>query len=216
MFKCCPINCHRLSPVSTDLGMRVVNRERLSAINNPREGNREVGNNGFNLKYGKNQFAEERRTETERFKGRSIDLWFQRRWYALFIGILAWIFYHSASALVYCLFCLSAATWWHGFWRRSLLIYFACYAFIFFNISRALHSFRISIIPSANECVVYNNFIVPSQWNLELSSLHKLIFLCAKHWESLLNYGKAHFGWKTTFRRNNFKAPSIFRERFMG
>lgn len=76
----------------------------------------------------------------------------------------------------------------------------------FFNISRALHSFRKSIIPSANECVVYNNFIVPKKWNLELSSLQAYILCVWKRWESLLNYGKTLFGW------SNFKAPSIFRK----
>lgn len=191
--------------------MRVVNRERLSAINNPRERNREVRNNGFNLKDGKNQFGKERRTK--RFKGRNIDLWFQRRWYVLFIGILAWIFYLS---------CL-------GFALLSFLP-FSCYSVTrllttlatnifrllclhhFFNISRALHSFRISIIPSANECVVYNKFIVPPKWNLELSSLQAYIFIAVETPGIVIKLRKNTSFWLA----KNFKAPSIFREGFMG
>lgn len=100
-------------------------------------------------------------------------------------------FIFLASALLYCLFCLSAATRWHGFWRHSLLIYFACYAFIFFSISveRYIHSaYRSFRVRTNVSYIIILLFYRNGTWSCRH---YKLIFLwLLKRRESLLNYGR--------------------------
>lgn len=121
-------------------------------------------------------------------------------------------FIFLASARLYCLFSAFSCYSVTRLLTTLAANIFRLLCLHFFNISRALHSFRESIIPIANECVVYNNFIVSPKWNLELSSLQAYIFMVVETPGVVIKLRK-----NTSYSEGkNFKAPSIFREGFYG